>query len=317
MRRDCSLLVCIGLWVMGCIPTSSPIAVTLAAAPSQVRSLPILASGNTSLLGVDVPDSHAEIVATVHVRGADLVVFGGLAFQVDVASHGLDVDIQRERVNDQSADGIVPAELREGDLVRVNVRARDLANIAQPEGAAYRAHVVLQWREDVAVGGQTDQAAVDVDDNVAAAVNAGSFALVSEQPQLAAAPSTSAPPAADIRASGHVVSGLDVDVSAARIKATYFGAGAIPSLGLALVDQPAVQVAGAPAGTIAPSDVVDVYTSSAPTASPAPHAAAGSAAVTGDVGGGKALVTIELDYAPHDGTAGVTTDALAFVADLP
>jgi hypothetical protein len=91
----------------------------------------------------------------------------------------------------------------------------------------------------------------------------------------------------------------------------------VPVLGLALIDQPALQIADVAASQVTPGDILDIYTSTTPTAPAAPNEPAGTAATTGDVSGGKALVTIEIDYTPTDGTAGLTTDALAYVVDVP
>ncbi|MDP2345655.1 MAG: hypothetical protein Q8O67_32225 [Deltaproteobacteria bacterium] len=305
-----------------CFYEPDPITVTLEFSDEDFRDLPAIASGRTSLLGQSVPDSHGEVTALVHVANTDRVEFDELtAFTVQVNDAPLDLEVERVRVNDADAPNgnpLTPVTMSEGDLVIINFSAKQLAEIVQPQGADYVASAEVSWSEADAFGGQTGTAPLEVPAIIAATVNAGSFALVGDRPQEAIPPASLGAPA-QMKASVEITSGLAVDVSAARVKITFIGLGdaVLPVLGLALIDQPALQIADVAAAQVTPSDILDIYTSTTPTAPAAPNEPAGTAATTGDVAGGKALVTIEIDYTPTDGTAGLTTDALAYVVDVP
>jgi hypothetical protein len=306
------------LLVTGCISTeASRISVRLENTAQDVRDLPVIASGKTSLLGQDVPDSHGEITLVARVEGADHVLLSSLDFTVDIGGEALDLEIERTRIAGADAQtGLVSSTISDGDSIVIDFRAKQLAELVLPQGTPYLAHTTLAWQEDDIGAVESDTVALDTASQIAAAFDTGSFELRTDRPHEARAPETGATNA-EIRGSVEVTSGLTVDLRATRIRTTYFGVSTLPTLGLALVDSPAAQIAGASATQVAPTQVLDIYTSSNPTATPAPYAPAGTAAVTGDVSGGKALVTMEIDYEPSDGTGSVTTDVVAFVADVP
>lgn len=331
LRRGASCVAGVLLLTPACFSAGSscapdeepcPIVVTFEQGEEEFRDLPTLASGRTQLLGQDVPDSHADVSGIVHIECADHVLVDAISFGARVNDADLDIEIERSRNNDVDFDHGNPIGLAvfEGDIIRVHFRARALTEILQPQGAAYSAIYELQWSEDVPLfeAAQTGSARLETDAVVAAAVNTGSFAIDDTAPRSASLPVAAT--AAQLRASAKITSGLTVDVNDVRMSAVFFGVAdlppALPALGLALVDDPAVQVAGAAATQVAPSDVVDIFTSPDASAEPAVEGASGTAAATGDVSGGKAVVTIEIDYTPSDGTAGLTTDALAFVVDV-
>ncbi len=302
----------------GCVSTEpEDISVALTLDSENVRNLPVIASGETSLLGLDVPDSHGELAVRVTITGAASVRFRALTFQVDVDGQPLDVRMVRQRTpREPLQSGLTSSAIQDGDVLIFHYRARALNDLALPEGVPYGAGLSLSWDEDTLASiRETGTAVLDVADFVAAAVDTGSFALM-PQPREVLEPDAVA--GAQMRSAAELTSGLDVDVVDARVQVVYFGVDAtIPGIGLALIDSPAVQIGGAPAGTVAPTDVLEVYSSDTPAASPATYDPAGTVALVGDVGGGKAVVTVELDYEPTDGTTGVTTDVIAYVADLP
>lgn len=302
----------------GCFSTAEDeISVSLELEAEEVRDLPVLASGATSLLGLDVPDSHGELAVRVNIEGASSVAFRGLELQVQVDGAPLEVRMVRQRTPREDLQaGLTATRIQDGDVLRFHVRARSLNDLALPQGVPYGADLALSWDEDtIETVRETGTAALQVSDFVAAAVDSGTFELLA-QPREALEPD--ATEGAQFRAAAEVSSGLTVEVVAASARVVYFGPeAAVPGIGLALVDAPALQVGGAPAGAVAPDDVLDIYSSSAPAESPAPYTAGGTAAAVGSVASGKALVTLELDYEHTDGTPGVTTQALAFITDLP
>lgn len=293
------------------------IVVTLELTEENFRDLPVVSSGKTSLLGQDVADSHGTVAATVRIDGAEQLVLSGFELAIDVDGAPLEHELVRLRVNESDAGAAFTGTIiADGDVLRADFRATPLDALVQPQGAAYTAALDVSWREEgVFEAVETGVATLEVPSFIAASVNTTTFQLVAGEPQAAslALGATSA----ELRASVEVKNGLTVDVSGARMRATFFGVGALPALGLALVDQPALQIDDAAATNVAPAQVLDVYTSTSPTDDGAAEEPAGTAAATGDVSGGKALVTLELDYAPTDGTAGATTDVLSFVADVP
>lgn len=306
------------LALVACVSTPpEDISVSLALESEDLRNLPVIASGATSLLGLDVPDSHGELDARVTITGADSVTFRSLEFQVQVEGQALDVRMVRQRTpRGDLQGGLTASTIQDGDVLTFHFRARSLNDLVLPEGDGYAAQLALAWEEDtLASARETGTASLDVGDFVAAAFDTGSFALMAS-PREALEPDAVA--GAQVRAAAEITSGLDVDIDAARVQVVYFGTDdVVPGIGLALIDSPAAQVGGAPATTVTPTDVLDVFTSDDPSAAPATYGPAGTVALVGEVTGGKAVVTVELDYTPSDGTAGVTTDVLAYVADVP
>lgn len=293
------------------------ISVTLELQAEDARDLPAIASGATSLLGLDVPDSHGELSARVTIDGASTVIVRSIEFQVQVDGEPLEVRMVRQRTpRGDLQGGLVGTVIQDGDILVFHYRARALNDLVLPQGMPYGIDLAISWEEDtIGATRETGTAGLRVDDFVAATVNTGSFALL-DQPRSVDPPDTVA--GAGFQSAAEVTSGLAVTVMDARVQIVYFGVGdELPALGLGLIDSPAAQVNGDPAGEVTPSDTLEIYSSTSPSDSPAPYAASGTVATTGDVTGGKAVVTIELDYEPTDGTAGVQTDLLTYVADIP
>jgi hypothetical protein len=313
MRLVVSSLV---LLAFGCFSEEADsITVTLSQDGEEVRTLPVLASGAVSLLDVDVPDSHGSIDFGVHITGATEVELTSLGFAIEVDGAPLDVRITRQHVGDTNvATGPIPSTLHDGDVLTIDFRARQLDDIMLPEGVGYTAALDLGWREvTLETIRQADTASLEVVDTVAATVDAGSFALLSDPAAEVFAPAATG---AEFSAAAEITSGLTVDIQAVRARTVYFGTDdTVPGIGLAIHDAVAHQVGGSNAVTVAPGATLDLYSSSDPDGSPAPSGVAGVSASVGDASGGKAVLTIEIDYEPTDGTPGVQTDVLVVATD--
>lgn len=292
--------------------------VSLSLAEQDFRSLPVIASGATSLLLTDAPDSHGVIEARVDIEGASEVDFAGLRLVVNVNGAPLDVRIVRQHVGAQDLQaGLTASVLHDGDVVAVEFRARALTQVLQPAGAGYTTRLEVDWREhSLEHLREASTADLDTSEVIATPVNATTFA-----PRATPAPSAPAPGSttATFAVAAEVTSGLDVTVQAVRGKITYLGTDdLVPGLALALFSSGvASEVSGQHVGTVGPGDVLELFSSPNAAASPAPRAAAGTAASAGAVAGGKAIIAVEIDYDIDDGTPGVSTDLLYFVADVP
>ena len=297
-------------------PASPEVEVSLTPGEEDVRTLPVVESGSRSLLGQSLADSHGEVAAAIGLEEVDEVDLVELSFDVSVDENPLTIDITRQTSGGEEVDA--SAQLGDQSSLRTFFRADDLADIVLPEGVPYTATYRVEWKKEfpgmcppVREGVET----VEVSGHVAAAVESGSFVVRGTDANQAEAPETAG--GAKFKLFAEISSGITANIRDVRTSITYFGAeGAVPALGLATLEDPAVLVDGAKSQTVAPGQVVEIYSTASPSDDPPPYEAAGTSATTGNVGGGKALIEVTIEYELTDGTAGVETDTLVHAVDV-
>jgi hypothetical protein len=288
------------------------ITVKLEAASEDVRSLPVLASGKLSLLGINVPDAHGDVRASLRMTNASSVEVTGLRFeeQVDGAPRSLELLAQQHNGAAVDKGGSV---VDQGQL-RFAWRAKNLAELRLPAAKAHSGRITLNWKYE-GCRTQTGVATLDIPGYVKSVVSTGNLRLVSAE---AAAP--------DLVKGARVKMALQsavgdtvVDLREAKFTVTYFGDGLIPGTGLGLVQsgQVALQSGGAARTQLAVGETLDVFTSREPSASPAVYEASGLAAAVGSISGGKALVTLNLTSAKQSMPGVPVVDTVTELVDLP
>jgi hypothetical protein len=288
------------------------ITVTLDAASEDVRSLPVLASGKLSLLGIDVPDAHGDVRARLRMTNASSVSVTGLRYEELVEGTPRNIEVLTQQHNGtavQEGGSVVD----QGQL-RFAWRSKNLTELRLPAAAAHTGRVTLNW-EYQGCRTQTGVATLDIPGHVKAVVSAGNLRLVSAE---SGAPDTVK--GAQVKmAVESAVGDAVVNLKNAKFMVTYFGGGFLPGTGLGLVgaDQVALQVAGATRSRVAVGEKLEVFTSRAPGASPAVYEPAGQMASLGSVSGGKALVTLTLTSEKQSQPGVLQTDTLTELVDVP
>lgn len=288
------------------------ITVKLEAASEDVRSLPVLASGKLSLLGIHVPDAHGDVKVNLRMTNASSVDITGLRFEELVDGTARNLEVLAQQHNGATASNGSPV-VDKGQL-RFAWRAKNLAELRLPAAKAHTGRVTLDWKYE-GCRTQTGRATVDVPGFVKAVVSTGNLRLVSAE---AAAPDLVKGARAKVAVESSVGDAV-VNLKNAKFTVTYFGAGLIPGVGLGLVEssQVALQSGGTARTQLAVGETLEVFTSQEPGASPAVYEPSGLAAAVGSINGGKALITLNLTSEKQSQPGVPVVDTVTELVDLP
>lgn len=308
-----TLTACISGGGGGCDFDPSTIKVTLVPDTEDVRSLPVLTSRKTSLLNNDVPDSHGHLRVKVNVENISSVELTNLRFEQSVDGIPRSIELVASRKNDQDVG--TRGTLKSGEQLAFFWRMKDLKEYLLPAGRPHNATITADWRYTGCGGYREDTAQLAFPGAVKAAASATNLRLVSAEAGL---PDLTRGAQVKMSVASAVGDGL-THLKDAKFTVTYFGTGALPAIGLGLVNSTsiALQSGGTPRTSFELGETLDVFTSRAPTLSPANYEAAGSAAGAGSFNGGKALITLSLTSSKKSDTATTQVDTLSQLVDLP
>lgn len=306
-----SAMMASGCFYGDCEPEPD-ITVTLEPASEDVRSLPVLASGKLSLLGLQVPDSHGDVKATLRMTNASSVSVTGVRYEELVDGSPRSIELLAQQHNG--------ASLQEGGWVvdqgqlRFAWRSKNLTELRLPAAKAHTGRVTLNW-EHQGCRTQTGVATLDIPGYVKAVVSTGNLRLVSAE---SAAPDTVKGAKLKMAVESAVGDAV-VNLKDAKFTVTYFGGGFLPGTGLGLVGpgQVALQSGGTARSQVAVGEKLEVFTSREPGASPALYEPAGAVASVGSVSGGKALVTLTLASEKQSQPGVTLVDTLSELVDVP
>lgn len=288
------------------------ITVKLEAASEDVRSLPVLASGKLSLLGINVPDAHGDVKVNLRMTNASSVDVTGLRFDevVDDTPRSIEVLAQQHNGAAVSNGGSV---VDRGQL-RFAWRAKNLAELRLPAAKAHTGRVTLHWKYE-GCRTQTGSATLDVPGFVKAVVSTGNLRLVSAE---AAAPDLVKGARVKMAVESAVGDAV-VNLKNAKYTVTYFGDGLVPGIGLGLVQSSnvALQSGGTTRTQLAVGETLDVFTSREPGVSAPVYEPSGLAAAVGSISGGKALVTLNLTSEKQSQPGIPVVDTVTELVDLP
>jgi len=288
------------------------ITVTLESPTEDVRSLPVLASGKMSLLGLNVPDAHGDVRARLRMTNASSVDVTGVLFeeQVDGTPRGIEVLAQEHNGTKMDARSAVVVD--QGQL-RFAWRSKNLTELRLPEAKSHTGRITLNWRYD-GCRTQSGVATLDIPGYVKSVVSAGNLKLVSAE-----AVRPDAVKGAQVKmAVQSSVGDTVVDLKDAKFTVTYFGDGVVPGTGLGLVtaNQVALRSGGTARTQLAVGETLEVFTSREPAASSPVYEAAGLSASLGSVSSGKALITLNLTSAKQSTPGVPNVDTLTELVDI-
>lgn len=298
-----------------CGPECSPepdLVVTMDQDIEEVRALPILASGKTELLAVQVPDSHGDFTVNLRITNAPYVIVDDFRVDQLIAGQPQDIELIRFRHNDEDLEKTDQAFNQ--SKLRFNWRMKQLADYALTEGQQYTSKVTLNWRY-AGCRTQTGVATADVVGTVKSTNTLKNFVL---QAQDAGRIDVLRGPKAKLTLGSNISNDRVQNITAPKYTVVFFDEGLPPTLGLGLAgaDNIALQVNGQPRRYIDAADTIEVYTSSNPSVGGAPYDHAGQGASTATlVGGGKALVKLEIESERANGTS-PEADVIWTLADV-
>jgi hypothetical protein len=303
-----TLTACFSVGGGDCTPDPTVLA-QLEIAAEDVRSLPVLSSKETNLLGIDVPDSHGEARFNVRLTNADRVTITGLTFEQSVDGADRSINIVSQRLN--TSDVEVGDRVANGDKLSFFWRMRELAELKLPDAKPHASTVTMDWRFE-GCGIQTGTAKKTLPGTVKAAVSATNLRLVSAE---AGKPDTLGGARVKMAVASSVGDGL-TNMKNARYTVTYFGDSLLPAIGLSTVSssQIALQSGGAARTSFELNETLEVYTSKEPRANPAPYENAGLAA--GTATSGKALITLTLSSSKKSDPATTQVDTISELVDF-
>ncbi len=301
----------------GCGQPCTPepdITVTLAKDVEDVRALPVLSSGKLSLLGVDVPDIHGDVSVSMQVSGADTLTVDALTFAQQVAGQPKDIELVRVQRND--AEFTNGDQAQSGSKFRFRWRIQKLAEYALVEGAAAVSNITMNWRF-AGCRNQTGTATLDVAETVRSVNTLKNLVLkAAEAGRLDLARGAKAKMTVTSNSANDVLQGISEE----KLQVTFFSEGLPPLivLGRADASKIAMQLAGVPRNQLQPGEFLDIFTSSNASVGMAPYDHAGEAAsATALVGGGKALVKLEVTSEKASSTMGPQKDVIYSLVDVP
>ncbi|MFN7132053.1 MAG: hypothetical protein ACK4N5_08215 [Myxococcales bacterium] len=288
------------------------VTVTLEPRSEDVRSLPILASGKTRLLGIDVPDSHGETRIDVKLVNAPGVDITGLRYEQSVDGQVKEIELVKQSHNDQDVK-VGGKAMADGQL-KFQWRARNLTDLNLPVAKPHVAKAVLDWKFVGQCGVQTGVATVEVPGLVKAAVSATNFKLVDSSIEVFKPDAVKGSKAKLSLQSA--VGDAVTNFKDARLLITYYGTGLAPTIGLGLVemDKLAFQVEQKNRTEVAPNETLQLYTSANARQDGALWEHAGAAA--GAVSEGKALVTLTIGSSKKSEQTTVQVDSISALVDL-
>jgi hypothetical protein len=310
------ILTASSTWTAGCncYPQRIDATVTGVASSQEARSLPIIASGGTRLLGIDVPDSHGLFSVRLELDNANITRFeiSGLRLtgSVDGATAPLRIT---------NADGLGRwgsrddgrtwyGEGQDGSTFDVHWtldrdRLSRVTDLNLREGAPYALQLEFSWLYESCAEKAAGTVRIPVTGVVAASVNAQNFE--SKATPMIEESLTGVGLKADFTPK----SGLSVKMAGAQAVAAVLPAsGAIP-LGVYGFTSLGWTVDGASKDVVAPGQTLRVQSKGATGL----YAASGQKAPPGlDAEGGLVVLIVRLEYTVVDGTPGATTDVFAF-----
>lgn len=218
-----------------CSPESVPTQVSIARVAEEVRTLPLLVSGATTIAGQEIPDAHGRLEFTLDVAHEGLtnaslafddVQIRSLRLTVEIAGESVPVEVlqveggsggwAREARNSWHGAGVSGSKIVLWWTVDRDQTATPL-DVVLPEGAAYTATVDFDWEHEDCVARAAGHVSQPFSDFVQASVNARTFAPL--------APPTLELDGAEVglRAAYRITSGLDVDVRSVAARAVFLG----------------------------------------------------------------------------------------------
>jgi hypothetical protein len=300
----------------GCFYDCEPepdVSVTLEQPVEDVRSLPILSSGKTRLLSVNLPDAHGDDRVRLKMVNASSVVVDGLSFTQTIDGVVRNIELVAQQHNDQ--DVSTGGTVVEGGVLRFAWRMKNLAEYVLPVGKSHLGKATLNWRFE-GCRAQTGVASLDISGLVKAAASASHFALADSPAPEAYKADTLLGAKARVAVKSAVGESL-INIGQAKMTITYFGDGLVPALGLGLLSSPdlTLQSGGLARTSIGPTEVLEAYSSNNPSANAASYDFDGQAATTGTLSTGKALITLELSSAKASQPTVQQIDSLSALVD--
>lgn len=307
---------------LGCGPQCPPeddITVTFVEPTEDVRAIPLIASGATSLLETDVPDSHGTAAVKVQIEGGvDNVIFDSLTFEQQVA--GGDKAIELVRVLAGTTEFEDAVEVPNQTPLSFHWRVRELAEYALEEGAAHTSTITANWRYS-GCRTQTGTATLQVPGTIKQTNNLKNFTLESaEAGRLDPAQGAKAKMVLKNPSTSDFITGLDP----LSYQVVFFSEGLPPIIGLGVAvdsvmeQRIARQSNGMGKSQLNVGESVEVFTSNDPGAQPAPYVHTGQAAATAAlVGGGKAVVTLKIQSQRGTSVMPPVTDTISALVDVP
>lgn len=302
------------LWAgfLGCAPPPPApmcepepvVSVKLEKVSEDVRSLPVLASGRTRLLGVDVPDMHGEVRVNVKIANAPSVQAVGLRFEEAVNGVVKELSVLSQTQNDQDF-GAGGAALEAGEL-KFRWRTKNLADYLLPPARPHSAKVTLDWKLVGKCGGvQTGVAAIEVPGLVKTVASAANLALTAHGVEIVKPDPVKGN---KVRLTfGNAVGDTLTGLKDAKFAITYFGKGLSPEIGFGTVEgqQAALVIGGTPGTEVQPTERLQVHSSPNAAAASPSFDHSGAFAATGTLGEGRAVVTLTVGSIKKS-TPGVT-----------
>ncbi len=279
-----------------CEPIPVDMTVELELVREEVRTLPILASGATSIGAIEVPDSHGRLEwkASFTSQQPSAVHVTGLEIAVEVAGQPLPIQIVRlEGLSGLSKAGdTFSGDIGNGERIvawwTIDMQRTDADELVLPAGAPYQASIEFAWSLDGCTYSGGGEASHSFQDHIIDSVASTTFRAQSHS-----------------ITSGNTV-GFDVrlgikngaDTSIEDVTAVAVWLGYVPQV--ATWSDPTVTVNGLPpTGTAGPGDTIRIQGAPTPT----------SAATSGD---GRWMLLLVVDH-DLDRTQGISQDLLGFV----
>jgi hypothetical protein len=287
------------------------ITVALAVASEDVRSLPVIASGKTHLLTADVPDSHGDVKVKLLVQNAKAAVsLSSIEYAQTIAGAAKDIEFTARRKGTADYTG---GPANDADVLQFQWRTKALTDLALPVGAAHSARVTARW-EFKGCRIQSGTASVDVPGLVKAAASATNLKLLTAE---AYQPNPTKGAKVKLQLRSNVADAVD-GLRDLKYSVSYFGSGAVPTLGIGLLTPTniALQANGQGVTGISAVDTLDVYSSPTPNQPSAPYDFAGQAASTGVLGAGKGLIMFSITSYKASAPTVSVTDTFAELVDL-
>lgn len=316
-RAVLALLVVTAAIVPGCTrcdPETVEATVELTLSDEEVRTLPILASGDTQVAGQEVADSHGRLEVDVNVTHRNISRVDVDDLTVEVAVDGTAVPVEVTNVGggsgwDQADDGSWSGQAPDGSTLVlhwvVDRDEADPADLVLPEGAPYEAAVDFTWSYEACSIEAHGSVNESFGDHVQASADAQTFRTVDRQAEWDAT-------GAGFNATYETTSGLVVTVEDVSVQAIFHASDGLVGLGLVTFDQVGWNVSGDPGSTVTPDDRLNVHSSDQP-------GSAGSYAKTGTVAPptvagepGLMVLTVTISYQPEDPTASAGTDSFVY-----
>jgi hypothetical protein len=284
-----------------CFVKHDPTELVIDAAAEEVRTLPVIDSGHTSIAGIQIPDSHGlfryNLTLSKTVPRADVT---RLTLAVQVAGH--DVPLKITRIDSgvstwQSVGGGWQGAIRNGSALAIwwtvdRSLATSPTELMLTEGASYQQRLQFHWEAPPC----TTDAAGDVDSSSTGFVRAS---LVTTTFAKSANPTIRHGAAMGFSATYHVTNGITAVLDRTRATIVYLPAGP-GAPGVAYFSDLAATVDGQAATQVAPGKTLTLASKA-----DLPLLPAGTLASHGLY-----ILLVEVTEHPSDATAGNRVDLL-------